>query len=71
MPHDPVELVAQAFYAAEHPGEWADQPDVLKQQFREFARAAIAMLGQPTTEIQSTVMVPQGWNHGESAPLHP
>jgi hypothetical protein len=70
MPHDPVELVAQAFYAAEHSGEWSDQPDVLKQQFREFARAAIAMLGQETIEIQPVAMVPQGGNHGQGAQLH-
>ena len=42
-----VELVARAFYDAEHDGfSWDCEPDILKRQFREYARNAIALLDE-------------------------
>ncbi len=42
-----VELVAQAFYEAEQEGCWWDnEPAVIKEQFREFARNAINLLNE-------------------------
>lgn len=58
MTHDPVELVAHAFYAAECSGAWSDQPNAVKERFRTLARSAIATLGLQMTEIRSTAMVP-------------
>ncbi len=40
-----VELVAQAFYEAEHDGSfWVNEPEVRKQEFRGYARHAIALM---------------------------
>ena len=40
-----VELVAQAFYEAEQDAHlWDNEPAVIKEQFREFARNAINLL---------------------------
>jgi predicted DNA-binding protein (UPF0278 family) len=42
-----VELVAQAFYEAEHDGSlWENEPAILKEQFREYARNAIRLLNE-------------------------
>ena len=42
-----VELVAQAFYEAEQDAHlWDNEPAVIKEQFREFARNAIRLLNQ-------------------------
>ncbi len=42
-----VELVAQAFYEADQEGcLWDNEPAVIKEQFREFARNAIRLLNQ-------------------------
>ena len=42
-----VELVAQAFYEAGQEGcLWDNEPAVIKEQFREFARNAIRLLNQ-------------------------
>jgi hypothetical protein len=42
-----VELVAQAFYEADQEGcLWDNEPAIIKEQFREFARAAIRLLNQ-------------------------
>ena len=42
-----VELVAQAFYEAEQDEQlWDNEPAVIKEQFREFARNAIRLLNQ-------------------------
>jgi hypothetical protein len=59
MVQDPVELVAQAFYAAEYSSEWHDQPDALKEPFRDLARAAIATLNQQMAEVRSVTVRPQ------------
>ena len=59
MVQDPVELVAQAFYAAERSGTWHEEPDALKEPFRDLARAAIATLNQQMTDIRSVTVQPQ------------
>ena len=42
-----VELVAQAFYEADQDGcLWDNEPAVLKDQFRKFARNAINLLNE-------------------------
>ena len=42
-----VELVAQAFYEAKQDAHlWDNEPAVIKEQFREFARNAIRLLNQ-------------------------
>ena len=42
-----VELVAQAFYEADQEGcRWDNEPAVIKEQFREFARNAIHLLNE-------------------------
>ena len=42
-----VELVAQAFYEAEQDAHlWDNEPAVIKEQFREFARNAIRLLNE-------------------------
>ena len=42
-----VELVAQAFYEAEQDAHlWGNEPAVIKEQFREFARNAINLLNE-------------------------
>jgi hypothetical protein len=40
-----VELVAQAFYEAEHDGGfWVNEPEACKQEYRGCARHAIALM---------------------------
>ena len=42
-----VELVARAFYDAEYEGfSWDHEPELLKKQFREYARNAISLLDE-------------------------
>ena len=42
-----VELVAQAFYEAEQDAHlWDNEPAVIKEQFRKFARNAINLLNE-------------------------
>ena len=42
-----VEMVAQAFYEAEQDAHlWGNEPEIIKQQFREFARNAINLLNE-------------------------
>ncbi|WP_114769344.1 hypothetical protein [Microvirga subterranea] len=44
---DSVDAVAKAFYDLQEGARgWEREPEVLKEPFREFARAAIAMLDQ-------------------------
>jgi hypothetical protein len=44
---DSVDAVAKAFYELQDGARgWDREPEVLKEPFREFARAAIAMLDQ-------------------------
>ncbi len=52
---DPAELVARAFYAAEHTDEWEKAPDSVKQDYRQLAREAIAALNDRNADIQSIV----------------
>lgn len=48
MSGDKVEAVAQAFYATEaETCDWDTEPEELKEQYRQDARAAIAALEQP------------------------
>jgi hypothetical protein len=52
MNHE-VEAVARAFYAAEDDArEWDNEPEILKEEFRQYARAALALL----TEHQESEM---------------
>jgi arginine/lysine/ornithine decarboxylase len=42
-----VEYVARALYEAEDDALlWEAEPEILKEEFRRYARAAIAMIGQ-------------------------
>jgi hypothetical protein len=44
---DSVDAVAKAFYDLQEGARgWDREPELLKEPFREFARAAIAMLDQ-------------------------
>jgi hypothetical protein len=44
---DSVDAVAKAFYDLQEGARgWDREPEILKEPFREFARAAIAMLDQ-------------------------
>ncbi|MCB5175791.1 hypothetical protein [Microvirga lenta] len=44
---NPVEAVAKAFYDLQDGARgWDREPEVLKEPFREYARAAIALLHQ-------------------------
>ena len=54
MTPDQVELVAQAFYAAEYPGGWENAPEPLRAHFRNLARVAIALLGQQMAQCRSS-----------------
>ncbi|RDI60953.1 hypothetical protein DES45_102342 [Microvirga subterranea] len=50
---DPAELVARAFYAAEHTDEWEKAPASVKQEYRQLAREAIAALNDQNADIRS------------------
>jgi hypothetical protein len=51
---DAVEAVAKAFYELQDDARgWEREPEVLKEPFREFARAAIAMLHQAEEHPQT------------------
>ena len=54
MTPNQVELVAQAFYAAEYSGGWDDAPDILQEQFRDMARTAITLLHQQFSQCWSS-----------------
>jgi hypothetical protein len=54
MTPDQVELVAQAFYAAEFSGDWEDAPEILQEQFRDLARTAITLLHQQISQCRSS-----------------
>jgi hypothetical protein len=42
-----IELVARAFHDAEYEGlSWDQEPEILKRQFREYARNAINLLDE-------------------------
>lgn len=57
MTPDQVELVAQAFYGAEYPGDWDDAPEILQEQFRDLARMAIALLHRQIPHNQSSLVL--------------
>jgi hypothetical protein len=59
MTHDPIELVAQTFYAAECMGEWHTEPEALRERFRDLARTAIATLNQQITATRSAKTLPR------------
>jgi hypothetical protein len=71
MVQDPVELVAQAFHAAECSGEWHEEPDALKEPFRDLARAAIATLNQQMAEVRSATVLPQSLHRETSTRPRP
>ena len=54
MTPDQVELVAQAFYAAEYPGNWNSAPEPVRADFRNLARMAIGLLGQQMAQCRSS-----------------
>ena len=54
MTPDQVELVAQAFYAAEYPSGWENAPEPLRAHFRNLARMAISLLGQQMAQCRSS-----------------
>jgi hypothetical protein len=56
MTPNQVELVAQAFYAAEYSGDWDDAPEVLREQYRDLSRMAIALLHQQISHCRSSLM---------------
>jgi hypothetical protein len=46
-----IENVARAFYDAEDCAQaWDREPEILKEEFRRFAREAIALLAQASGE---------------------
>lgn len=53
MTSEQVERVAQAFYEAEYSSEWCDAPDLLREQHRELARSAIAILDHQPADHQA------------------
>ena len=55
MTPDQIEFVAQAFYAAEHFGDWDDAPDDLQRHYRDLARRAIAFLRQHSSRHGSSL----------------
>lgn len=57
MTLDQVELVAQAFYGAEYPGDWDDAPEILQEQFRDLARMAIALLHRQIQHNRSSLVL--------------
>ena len=59
MTSDQVELVAQAFYGAEYPGDWGDAPEALQEQFRDLARTAILLLHRQTSRSPSSLIMAQ------------
>jgi hypothetical protein len=71
MVQDPVELVARAFYAAECSGKWHEEPDALKEPFRDLARAAIATLNQQMAEVRSVTGLPRPRRQGASTQPRP
>lgn len=55
-----IERVARAFYDAEDDGLcWDVEPEILKEEFRSFAREAIALL-EAATERTSSKAQPVG-----------
>jgi hypothetical protein len=60
-----VELVAQAFYAAEFSIEWCDAPEPLREEFRECARDALLLLHRQISECRSSTAAA---NASEPAP---
>lgn len=57
MTPNQVERVAQAFYATEHSDAWDDAPDLLQEEFRVLARAAILLVQQQTSHPRSSLMI--------------
>jgi len=48
-----IELIARAFHdAEEHARSWDHEPEILKDEFRHYARAALELLAQ--AEAQDT-----------------
>jgi hypothetical protein len=56
MTPNQVELVAQAFYATDHSGDWHDAPDIVREEFRDLAREAISLVQQQTSHCRSSLM---------------
>lgn len=50
---DATELVARAFYAAEHADEWKNPPVSLKQKFRQLAREVIDALNDQNADVEA------------------
>ncbi|MEE1611102.1 hypothetical protein [Microvirga sp. CF3016] len=65
MTPDQVELVAQAFYGAEYPGDWDDAPEILQEQFRDLARMAISLLHRQISHNRSSFVLAK-----IAAPVH-
>jgi len=51
-----LNLVAEAFYAAEYSGFWKDAPEPLRARFRNLARLAIALLGEQMAQCRSSAV---------------
>ncbi len=46
-----IEFIARAFYSADDDAQvWDHEPEVIKDEFRRFAREAIALLAQADAE---------------------
>lgn len=50
---DATELVARAFYAAEHADEWENAPVSVQQEFRQLAREAIDALNDQNADVKA------------------
>ncbi|MBM6583657.1 hypothetical protein ILT44_25995 [Microvirga sp. BT689] len=50
--HQQIEHVARTFYdAQEEVPDWEREPEFLKEEFRQYARDAIALLGQHRAQV--------------------
>lgn len=58
MMNQQIEFVARALYEAEDDAmAWEAEPEILKDEFRRYARAALALMAaedkQPTAKVES------------------
>ncbi|WP_262028551.1 hypothetical protein [Microvirga sp. Mcv34] len=61
MTPNQIERVAQAFYATEHPGDWDDAPEALREEFRDLARIAISLAEQQTSHRGSSLIATEAF----------
>jgi hypothetical protein len=63
-----IENLAQAFYDAEGEGQsWDNEPEILKEEFRLFARNALTLLEQYHEERQQDALAAEAISFSEAA----